>query len=344
LTLAIYYLTFYFYLVNCYNKLVSVKKILKQLNIPAQCKKYGISLWQCPSFLFLIMGFIIIAASIIFYFLGMHYIDDPATVVFFVLILAALLFCLAYIITNSFENLVEASRMKTEFINIVSHQLRTPLSSLRWAIELLISGNLGKVGEGQEEYFRIIKENISRINNLISELLTISRIESARFPLREEFFSLVEVVKELIAEFEPFAKASNVEIKFNFEEKLPKAFADREKIKRTIENLLDNAIRYIGDKGKVEIKVLKKNKFIYFEIKDNGVGIPKKDQKYIFEKFFRSENALRYQTQGSGLGLYIARAIIEKSGGRIGFQSKEGKGTTFWFILPIKKETKAKSA
>ena len=92
----------------------------------------------------------------------------------------------------------------------------------------------------------------------------------------------------------------------------------------------------IKEKGKVEIKLEKVDKYCRFEIKDTGVGIPKKDQKYIFQKFFRSENVMRYQTQGSGLGLYIAKSIVERSGGKIGFESQENKGSTFWFTLLIK--------
>ncbi|MCD6402659.1 HAMP domain-containing histidine kinase, partial [bacterium] len=136
--------------------------------------------------------------------------------------------------------------------------------------------------------------------------------------------------------FQPFAKASNVKLYFKYQNKLPKISADPFQIKQVIENLLDNAIRYTKDKGKVEMLLKKKNKKLHFEIKDNGVGIPKEDQKYIFQKFFRSSNVMRHRTQGSGLGLYIAKAIIEKSGGKIGFQSKENKGSTFYFTLPIK--------
>ena len=314
---------------------MNFKKIFSQLNIFAQCRKYGLSLWQYPQFLFLIMGIIIIITAVTSYLIGTRYITDPQVVALIVLLLATILFIIAFIITRSFERLAEANRMKSEFISIVSHQLRSPLSNLNWAIELLISGRLGKIEEKQTEYFKILKENSSRMGELVSDLLIVSRIETATLPLKKKEFSLEDLVKELISEFEPFAKASNVKIEFQAQKNLPKVFADSSQIRLVIENLLDNAIRYIKEKGRIRIKVEKDNKHHHFEIKDNGVGIPKEDQKYIFQKFFRSENILRYQTQGSGLGLYIAKSIIEKSGGKIGFKSQEDIGSTFWFTLPI---------
>jgi len=312
------------------------KKILVQLNIFAQCKKYRLPLWQCPQFLFLIMGIIIIGSILVAYATGTRYIKNPETIALIVLFIALILFIIAFIITRSFERMAEASRMKSEFISIVSHQLRAPLSNLRWAIEFLMSGRLGKTEEKQADYFKILKENSARMEELVQDLLIVSRLETATLPLKKKEISLVDLTKELIKEFEPFAKASNVDISFEPEENLPKIFADPSQISLVIENLLDNAIRYIKDKGKVSIKLKKQRGHLYFEIEDNGVGIPKEDQKYIFQKFFRSENVLRYQTQGSGLGLYISKAVVERSGGKIGFKSEENKGSTFWFTLPIK--------
>jgi len=315
---------------------VNLKEILNQLDISGQCKKYGLSLWQCPQFLFLVMGIIIIVSSLVIFAIGTKYIEEPEIVALIVLVITTILLIIAFIITRSFERLAEASRMKSEFISVVSHQLRSPLSNLKWAIEFLMSGRIDRVAEKQTEYFKILKENIARMGELISDLLTVSRIESATLPLRKKEFSLEDLIKKLISEFEPLAKASNVEMKFNVQPNLSLALADSSQIKLVIENLLDNAIRYIKDKGEVKMKLEKKGKNLYFEINDNGVGIPKKDQKYIFQKFFRSENILKYQTLGSGLGLYIAKAIIERSGGKIGFQSEENKGSTFWLTLPIK--------
>jgi len=315
---------------------VDSKKILAQLNIFAQCKKYRVPLWQCPQFLFLLMGIIIIGTVVISYTIGIHYIGDPVILALIVLGLTIILFIVAFIITRSFERLAEANRMKSEFIDIVSHQLRSPLTILKWAIEILMSGELGKIEAQQTEYFKILKENIGRMEELVSDLLTVSRIETATLPLRGDKILLENLINHFLKEAEPFIKASNIEVKLKAEKNLPEIFADPFQIRLVLENLIDNAVHYVKNKGKVEMKLERRGNDIYFEIKDSGVGIPQEDQKYIFQKFFRAKNILRHQTQGSGLGLFIAKAIIKKSGGEIGFESEENKGSTFWFTLPIK--------
>lgn len=312
-----------------------LKGIFSKLNIVEQCKKYNLSLWQCPQFLFLVMGIIIVVSSLTAYAFGTRYIEDPLTVALIIQLLAGVLLVMAAIITRSFERLAEANRLKSEFISIVSHQLRSPLSNLKWTIELLTSGKLGKIEEKQIEYFKIIRENSNRMHELVSDLLTVSRIESAKLPFKKQRFSMQEFVNNLIMEYKPLASASNVEVILKEVDDLPKVSSDPSRIKLVMENLLDNAIRYVNEKGKVEIKLSQENNNIRFSVKDNGVGIPEKDKKYIFQKFFRSENVLKYQTKGSGLGLYISKAMIKKAKGKIGFQSEENKGSTFWFTIPI---------
>lgn len=313
---------------------MKLKKIFDQLNIPVQCKKYGLPLWQCPHFLFLVMGIIVIGSTLVTYALGSRYVEDPQIVALIVLLVTAILFIIAVIITRNFETLAEANRMKSEFVSVVSHQLRSPLSNLRWVIELLTSGRINGVSEKQLEYFKILKENSTRMRELVSDLLIVSRIETAKLSLKKKEISLEVLAREIIEELEAFARASNVKLDLKAPKNLPKVFADPSQIRLVIENLLDNAVRYIKEKGKVEIKLEKIDKYCRFEIKDTGVGIPEEDQKYIFQKFFRSENVMRYQTQGSGLGLYIAKSIVKRSGGKIGFKSQEGIGSTFWFTLP----------
>lgn len=318
--------------------------IINQLNIIDQCKKYGIPVWQCPQFLFLLMGCVIIVTSVVIYLIGSRYIADPEVIVLVVLFLASFLLSIAFVIVQSFERLAETNRLKSEFVSIVSHQIRSPLTNLKWIVELLMSGILGKIEEKQTEYFKILKENLERMQELVSELLTVSRIEATKLVFKKEEFSMENLVKDLVAEFRPIAKSSNIKINLDLEKNAPKVYTDPFQILQVVENLLYNAIRYMNfatdvipkDKEReINIKVYHKNSNIYFEISDNGIGIPKDDQKYIFQKFFRADNVRRYQTNGSGLGLYISKNIIERSGGKIGFESTEGIGTTFWFKLPV---------
>jgi len=315
---------------------MNIKNTLKRFDLFGYCKKYGLGPWQCPQFLFLVMGLIISFCEIFVYFLGNYYIEDPKIVLLIVMTLTIILFVISFSIVKGFENLAEANRMKSEFISVVSHQLRAPLSNLSWTLDLLMSGRMGKIEDKQVEYFKILKENNGRMKDLVSSLLIVSRLQSATLASNNEFFSLEEMMKESIKSFLPYAKASNAEINLDVQPGLPPVFADKEQIRMVFENLLDNSIRYIKGKGSIFIALKKDGKNMRLSISDTGVGIPRQDQKYIFQKFFRSENAMKHQTQGTGLGLYIAKSIIEKSEGKMGFESQEGSGTTFWFILPIK--------
>ncbi|MFH1575349.1 MAG: HAMP domain-containing sensor histidine kinase [Candidatus Nealsonbacteria bacterium] len=318
--------------------MMSFKEILEQLNIRATCKRYGLGMWRCPQFLFLLMGLVIITTSLITYFLGTRYVADPGTVSLIVLILTVILFVITFSITKSLEGLAEANRLKSEFISIISHQLRSPLSSLKWALEILISGRFGKIDGKPAEYLQILSDNTKRMGELISSLLIVSRIEQGRLPLHKAKFSLSNLAKEAIAEFAPIASASNIEIVLETANpSAPDAFGDSSQLKLVVENFIDNAVRYTKGSGKVIVCIAPENGKLLFSCKDGGVGIPKEDEKHIFQKFFRSSNVLKYQTQGSGLGLYIAKSIVEKSGGKIGFKSEHGKGSTFWFTIPTKK-------
>jgi signal transduction histidine kinase len=324
----------------------SNNSLLSQLNIIDQCRKYGIPIWQCPQFLFVLMGAMIIVTSVSIYLIGMEYISEEV-IVLIVLFLTIFLLGIAFVIMQSFERLAETNRLKSEFVSIVSHQIRSPLTNLKWIVELLMSGILGKIEEKQTEYFKILKENLERMQELVSELLTVSRIEATKLVFKKEEFSMENLVRDLVAEFKPIAKSSNIKINLDIEKNTPKVYTDPFQILQVVENLLYNAIRYMNfatdeaqkDKEReIGVKLFRKGEYIVFEITDNGIGIPKEDQKYIFQKFFRAENVRRYQTNGSGLGLYISKNIVERSDGKIGFSSEEGLGTTFWFKLPIGKK------
>lgn len=312
------------------------EKIGVQLDIIGQCKRYGLSIWQCPQFLFVVMGVFIILASVVSYLIGARYILSPETVIFIVLIVASILFIIAFVITRSFERLAEASRMKSEFINIVSHQLRSPLTNIKWTFEVMASEEFEVPAEKQEEYFANVKENIARMVELIDDLLIVSKIEQGSFSVAKIEISLKDLIEDLVERYKVFAEASRIKLNFYSQENLPKILADPSLLKIVTENLIDNAIRYTKGGGVVEIKLIKEKDKVLFAIKDSGVGIPQKEQKYIFQKFFRAENISKERTRGSGLGLYVCKSILDKLGGQIWFKSQLGKGTTFYFKLPIK--------
>jgi len=310
------------------------ESIIQHINPIYPCRKYGVSLWQCPQFLFLVMGVIIIGAIVAAWFVANAKISDPAIVTLIVLIVGATSLIISFIITSSFERLAEVSLMKTEFIGIVSHQLRAPLTNLRFSLDLLLSENAEQVKIDPKEYFVILQENTKRMGVLIDNLLTISKLESGKLPLDKKLVSLGEAVNNLVNKTRPFAAASRISIVTNFQPDLGKVSVDPFWLDQIITNLLDNAVRYSKGGGQVDINIQRKGKKILLAIKDQGVGIPKEEQKFIFEKFFRSANALKQQTDGSGLGLYIVKKFIELLGGKIWFNSMVDKGTTFYFTLP----------
>ncbi|MCX6737964.1 MAG: HAMP domain-containing sensor histidine kinase [Candidatus Parcubacteria bacterium] len=310
-----------------------------QFNIFAQCKKYQVPLWQCPQFLFLVMGIIIIVASVSFYVIGEHYVSDPRVVALVVIVVSITLLVIAFTITRSFEDLAEANRMKAEFVNIVSHQLRAPLTNLRWATQFLLSEEFSTVAKNlstgkESEYFDIIKENSTRMEQLIDDLLTITRLEEGRADSKKTKFSLAGLTRGVIEEYKTFLSASNTSIELKEETNIPLVSASYPLIKIVTENLIGNAINYSRNGGKVIVEIKLSFPKVEFKIIDQGIGIPFEDQKYIFEKFFRAKNAVKEEDYGTGLGLYITKLILDGMGGKIWFKSQQDKGTTFFFTLP----------
>lgn len=314
-----------------------MEKILEQLNFVKKCREYGVGLWQCPSFLFIIMGIVILASMLITYFVAVLFLE-PEVIIGMVSIETTILLIVGFSIVKSFETLALANKMKSEFVSVASHQLRTPLSSFKWSLNLLMSGRLGVLPKKQREYLEILKFNTDRMIKLVGDLLSVSRIEEGRIKIKPQPLQLEELARKEIKAVISFAESNNVQINFSSQKGLPSVQADPQLIPIVIQNLLNNAIQYISrKKGLVEIEIKKKNnEFIEFSIKDNGVGIPKHQQDQVFQKFFRADNVLKYKTAGTGLGLFISKAIIESCKGKIWFKSKESVGTTFYFTLPIK--------
>ncbi len=232
----------------------------------------------------------------------------------------------------------EIERLKTEFVSIAAHQLRTPLSAIKWTLKMLLDGDVGEVSEEQRSFLEKGYESNERMINLINDLLNVARIEEGRFLYELEEVSLVEIVEKIINLVKSAAKQKK--IKLNFKKpvkKIPLVKVDEEKIELVVQNLLDNAIRYSKAGGEVTVSVEYDKMGVRVMIQDSGIGIPEKQQNRLFKKFFRADNAVKKKTEGTGLGLFICKNIIEAHGGKIWFESEIGKGTTFWFVLPDKK-------
>lgn len=234
------------------------------------------------------------------------------------------------------EKIVE--RLKTEFVSISAHQLRTPLSAIKWTLRMLLDGDLGEITPEQMEYLQRTYRSNERMIALINSLLNVTRIEEGRFLYRPAPAKIDEIVETVVGTFVDEAKKRQLELKFEKDEKLPVVLIDTEKIKLAIYNLIDNAVRYTLPGGRVKIFLKRINMEIEFQVQDTGVGIPKEQQERVFSKFFRGANVMRLETEGTGLGLFITKNIIEAHGGKIWFESEKGKGTTFHFTLPVGKE------
>jgi len=315
---------------------MDLKTLFKKLDFMAECRKYGLGFWQCPNSLFLMMGVIIIVAMVLTYFIGIRLVD-PEVVIATVCIVTIVLLVIGHSLVNSFARVAEANRMKSEFVSIVSHQLRTPLSALKWSLDLLRSKRLGEINQKQKEYLDIINESGIKMIKLVNDLLNVNRIEEGRFTIVPKLFSLSTVIEEMVNELKLMAQAQHIELVFKNHPKGSDIYADEEKIRMVIQNLVDNAIKYSKKEGgKVEITLNKeKDKFIKVSVKDNGLGIPAMVQKQVFGKFFRGDNLVKQKVEGTGLGLFIAKGIVRISGGEMNFDSKEGIGSDFWFTLPV---------
>lgn len=226
-------------------------------------------------------------------------------------------------------------KAKTEFVSLASHQLRTPLSSMNWYAEMLLSGDAGVLSEKQKTYVEESYKAGRRMNHLINALLNLSGIELGTFIIEPKTIDVLNLIKSVLADFEPEILDKKIKIDFENTSQNITINADPKLLKVIIENLLSNALNFTRDLGKIILSVQEKAEGILISVKDNGIGIPEKEQQMVFTRLFRAENI--GEVGGSGLGLYTVKIIIENIGGKIWFESKEGKGTTFYVTIPDKK-------
>lgn len=231
-------------------------------------------------------------------------------------------------------------RLKTEFVSIAAHQLRTPLSAIKWTLSMLVDGEVGPISKEQKDLLGKTYQSNERMINLVNDLLNTTRIEEGKFLAKTAKHDFVKIVNKIII---PFAEEVKREgLSFEYQKPLkatPLAEVDAEKISLAIQNILDNSLHYTkAGNIKVSLTFDKERSEFLLVVSDTGMGIAPNDQPRIFSKFFRAVSALKMETEGSGLGLFIAKNIIEAHGGKIWFESQGGKGTAFYLTLPIERK------
>jgi PAS domain S-box-containing protein len=243
------------------------------------------------------------------------------------------------VILHDITELRKMDQMKTEFVSVASHQLRTPLTAIKLFTDMLIRGEVGGINKEQKEYLENVHQSTERMVRLVNDLLNVTRIESGRLRIEPQYLDIKSFILNIIAETKPLVQSRKQTIIFNDGNiKLPKIPLDQNLIRQVIHNLIINAVHYSPEQiGKIIVSVNKKGKDNFIiSVSDNGIGIPGEVQEKIFKKFYRADNAIKALTEGTGLGLYVSKMIVKSSGGKIWFTSKKNKGATFFVQMPIK--------
>ncbi len=240
------------------------------------------------------------------------------------------------IIFHDITYLKEIDRMKTEFVSVASHQLRTPLTAIKLFTDMMIKGQVGGFNPEQQEYLENISQSTDRMVRLVNDLLNVSRIESGRLRVEPQAVDVVAFIKNIIAEAKPLAAYRKQKISLrNPAKDLNRVSLDQNLMRQVFHNLIVNAIRYSPENtGLISVAINSDKESFTVSVQDNGIGIPPQTQGRIFEKFYRADNAIKAVTEGTGLGLYVSRMIVESSGGKIWFESAAGAGSTFFVRMP----------
>lgn len=244
----------------------------------------------------------------------------------------------AVVVMEDITEQKKLDNMRREIVSITSHQLRTPSTIIKGNLEMLMSKDMGKLNGQQEEILNDIYHGNERMIRLINDLMDVAKIDEGKFSLVSKPVQLEDIVGEVIKVLMPLAKERKVALEYHKpEESLPPVKINAERVTQVLQNTIDNALKYSGgqSKGKVEVEIREGAKHLEVVVKDNGIGIPVTEQGKIFERFSRGSNSTKLDPGGgSGLGLYIAKAVVEQGGGRIWFESEENKGTTFHTTYP----------
>ena len=225
---------------------------------------------------------------------------------------------------------------KNEFISMASHQLRTPLTSIKGYLDMMLEGDLGKISPTQRAVLREAFSSSERMVRLINDFLNVSRLQTGKFTIDKQSVDIAQILRDEVSLLKVVADQRSVEMVLKIDKKIPSLAVDSEKIRQVMLNMIDNAIYYSNPHKKVVITLKSSGKMIEFSVKDSGIGVPKSEQANLFGKFFRGTNAKKRRPDGTGVGLFLAKKVILSHDGEMIFESEEGKGSTFGFKLPVR--------
>lgn len=255
-----------------------------------------------------------------------------ATTIITTCLLGVLSLTVAIMITRA---IVRLDRQKSEFVSMASHQLRTPLTAIKWGAELLVrsAGNLTPI---QQRHLTKLHESSQRMAALIGDLLRVSSLDLGTYRLEEKNVKINDMLKIVIDDLQKKITQKNISLVAQVDPNVPIIKTDEQLLAIIFQNLISNSVKYSRENGRVEVNVATKKGCLLVRVSDNGIGIPNKQQSQIFAKLFRADNAVQHNfNEGTGLGLYIAKAMVKRLGGKIWFDSIENKGSNFYVKIPL---------
>lgn len=236
-----------------------------------------------------------------------------------------------------YEAIHAANKAKSDFISLVAHELRVPMTSIKGYTDLMNAGLAGPLSDQQKQFLEVIRRNLTRMSSLISDLSDINHIESGRMKFDRKPFDLREVVADVADSLRERISTRQQTLQIDIEDELPLVFADATRIGQVVSNLMSNANKYTPEGGEIVVRAWPNGRSAYVSIQDNGLGISEEDQQKLFTQFFRAEDKAVREQPGWGLGLSIVRRMVEAQDGEITFESKLGAGSTFTFTIPLAK-------
>jgi len=242
------------------------------------------------------------------------------------------------------DDAVAANKSKTEFVSVVSHELKLPMTSIKGYSDLMLSGATGQLNENQNNFLTTIRNNVNRMATLVSDLADISRIESGNLRLEPREVPVWDVIDEVVTLTRTQVTQKNQTVTVDIPKELPKAWCDRNRLAQILTNLVSNANKYTPEGGAIIVHATRDNGLIQIKVEDNGLGMTPEDQRSLFSKFFRSADDKVREAPGTGLGLSITKNLIELQGGKIWFESEFRKGTSFYFTVPVSMDGKTNPA